>query len=152
MPLPPSNLNTMSSNLRMIVDSIETYSKETEIDVAEHPFSTKLQGIDTPGQVLQLYQARAKNLNIKNYLGRDQILMVQLPSVVHTLYLLSGLLGKAVHLVCGWQSTTTSISFNSCATMLRFRTRFFLSSTPFHHIPLRAALMTHTAYGLLTDP
>src|SRR6266702_193982 len=34
--------------------------------------------------------------------------------------------------------------------VLRFRTRFSFS-TSFHHIPLRATPMTHTAYGLLTD-
>jgi hypothetical protein len=89
---------SMSSNLRLIVNTIDTCSKETGIDIAGYPFSTKLQSVGTPGQVLQVYQVQAQE--IENYLGNDQILVDQLLPIVHTLYSLSGVLGEAVSLVC----------------------------------------------------
>ena len=96
--LPLPNPNTMSSHLRTIVDAIDTCSKETGIDIEGHPFATNLRSIETPGHVLQLYQAREKDT--ENYLGKDKILVDQLLPLVHVVYLLSGLLGEAVSLVC----------------------------------------------------
>lgn len=98
----------MSSNLRLVVDTIDTCSKETVIDIAKYPFATN---VGTPGQVLQVYQSQVQE--IETYLGKDQILVDQLLPVVHTLYSLSGLLCEAVSLVCDQQSTTAA-SFRAC--------------------------------------
>ncbi len=50
-----------------------------------------------------------------------------------------------------WREEQFARAVAKRSAMLRFWTRFF-PSTSFHHIPLRATPMTHTAYGLLTDP
>ncbi len=49
------------------------------------------------------------------------------------------------------QKALLPICMSACLFVTNPDTFLFLS-TPFHHIPLRAAPMTQTAYELITDP
>lgn len=95
----------MSSNFRLIVDTIDTCSK-TGIDIA---FATN---VGAPGQVLQVYQSRV--LEIKNYLRKDQILVDQLFPVVHTVYSLSGTLRQSVWYMTSSQLRLRHLKLASC--------------------------------------
>ena len=78
------------------------------LDLAAHPFGTKISGVKTPGEVLRLYQVRAKEID---HVEMDQILVDWLLSIVCALYSLSGILGNTVSLVCGLlEQARTSVS------------------------------------------
>ncbi|KAH9168672.1 hypothetical protein EDB89DRAFT_1990510 [Lactarius sanguifluus] len=83
-----------SAHIRLIVDALDAYSKETGIDIAEHPFATELQVIDSSDEVFRLLEAKAKGL--KDYRGEKLTDCLRL--IVNTLYILSDALGEAVSL------------------------------------------------------
>ncbi|KAH8987465.1 hypothetical protein EDB92DRAFT_1948568 [Lactarius akahatsu] len=83
-----------SAHFRLIVDALDAYSKETGIDIAEHPFATELQVIDSSDEVFRLLEAKAKEL--KDYRGEK--LTDCLRFIINTLYILSDALGEAVSL------------------------------------------------------
>lgn len=84
-----------SSNLRLILDhSLEEYAKETGIDLTRNPFSTSLQACNSPDEILQLIQDKAKAF--KEFRQGNRRLINWLKPVVQVIHAFSGALGQGI--------------------------------------------------------
>ena len=86
-----------SSNVRLIVDALADYSKETGIDLSNNPFATALEQSSSPEDILQLFQQREKSF--KEYRDGNRRLINCLSPAVKVIQAFSGILGEAVALV-----------------------------------------------------
>ena len=86
-----------SSNAQLIISALADYSKDTGIDLSNHPFATALEQSNSPEAILQLLQQREKAF--KEYRENNRRLINCLGPVVKVLQAFSGILGEAVSLV-----------------------------------------------------
>jgi hypothetical protein len=86
-----------SAYYRLIADASDAYSKATGIDMATHPFAVELQVIDSPDEIFQLLDAKAKE--IKGYQEGSSNLTGGLHTIVNVSHAFSAVLGEAVGLV-----------------------------------------------------
>jgi hypothetical protein len=83
---------TTSSHLRVILDALNDYAKETGIDLAKNPFSTSLQGCNSPEDILQLIQDKAKAF--KQFREGNRTLINWLKPVVSVVHAFAGTIGQ----------------------------------------------------------
>ena len=92
------SLTTAStSNLRLILDALNDYTKQTGIDLSKNPFAESFLNYNSPDSVLQLLQDRAKAF--KDYRDGNRKLINWLSPVVQVLHAFSGILGEVASLV-----------------------------------------------------
>ncbi|KAH8987437.1 hypothetical protein EDB92DRAFT_1817905 [Lactarius akahatsu] len=82
------------SNFQLILDALNEYAKETGIDLAKNPFSTSLQGSNSPDEILQLIQDKAKAF--KEFREGNRKLINWLKPVVQVVHLFAGTLGEGI--------------------------------------------------------
>jgi hypothetical protein len=83
-----------SSRFRLILDSLEEYTKETGIDLTENPFSTSLQSCNSPDEVLQLIRDKAEAF--KEFREGNRRLINWLKPVVQVVHAFAGTLGQGI--------------------------------------------------------
>ncbi len=83
-----------SSRFRLILDSLGEYAKETGIDLTNNPFSTNLQGCNSPDEILQLIQDKAKAF--KEFREGNRRLINWLKPVVQVVHAFAGTLGEGI--------------------------------------------------------
>jgi hypothetical protein len=86
-----------TSNFRLILDALDDYAKQTEIDLTKNPFTEALQTCDSPDSILQLLQNRAQAF--KDYRDGNWKLINWLSPVVQVLHGFSPILSEAAGLV-----------------------------------------------------
>ena len=87
-----------SSNLQSILDAaLDSYAKQTGIDLRKHPSVDKLQSSATSEDVLQLLQDR--EMAFKDYRDKHRKLINCLRPVVQVVHAFSGVLGEVAGLV-----------------------------------------------------
>jgi len=121
---PPSLMSSMtlsSSNLQSILDAaLDSYAKQTGIDLRKHPSADKLQSCATSEDVLQLLQDR--EIAFKDYRNKHRKLIDCLRPVVQVVQAFSGVLGEVAGLV---------------SPPNRIRLDMILSSYFSHQVPLQ---------------
>ncbi|KAH9063555.1 hypothetical protein EDB87DRAFT_1575343 [Lactarius vividus] len=85
-----------SPNFQLILDALNEYAKETGIDLAKNPFSTSLQGCNSPDEILQLIRDKAKAF--KEFREGNRKLINWLKPVVQVVHLFAGTLGEGISL------------------------------------------------------
>ena len=85
-----------TSNIRLITDAFEKYTKITGKDLSKNPFAASLEKSDSPEAILELLQEREKAF--KEYREGSRGLINCLSPVVNVLQAFSGILGEAVSL------------------------------------------------------
>ena len=88
---------TTSSHFRLILDALDDYAKETGIDLTKNPFSTNLQGCNSPDDILQLIRDKAKAF--KEFREGNRRLINWLKPVVKVVHAFSGTLGQGISTV-----------------------------------------------------
>jgi hypothetical protein len=103
MNIPFSSSSLMSStgqttsstdNVKLIIDVLADYTKETGIDLSKNPFAAKLEQSKSPDAILQLLEEREKAF--KEYRDRKRRLINCLNPAVKVLHRFSGILSEAV--------------------------------------------------------
>jgi hypothetical protein len=85
------------SNIRLITDALDDYTKITGVDLSKNPFATTLRQSNSPEAILQLIQEREKAF--KEYRDGNRRLIRCLSPAVNVIQAFSGILGEAVSLV-----------------------------------------------------
>jgi hypothetical protein len=81
-----------STNFQSVLDAaLDSYFKQTGVDITKHPSAEKLQNCQSPEDVIQLLSEG--ETAFKDY--RDKNLIGHLRSVVRIVYAFSGILGDA---------------------------------------------------------
>jgi fungal STAND N-terminal Goodbye domain len=107
-----ASTSTLPSNLPTIVDAaLDEYTKQTGINLTEHPSSHKIHQSDSPDDILALFQQREKEF--KEYRDGNRKLINCLKPVVQVLHAFSGVLGGAIGIV----SLTGFVSPRYCLFM-----------------------------------
>jgi len=83
-----------TDNVKLIIDVLADYAKETGIDLSKNPFSAKLEQSRSPDAILQLLEEREKAF--KEYRDGKRGLINCLNPVVKVLHRFSGILSEAV--------------------------------------------------------
>ena len=83
-----------ADNVKLIVDVLAHYAKETGIDLSKNPFAVKLEQSRSSDTILQLLEEREKAF--KEYRDGKRRLMNCLNPAVKVLYRFSGILREAV--------------------------------------------------------
>jgi hypothetical protein len=91
----PSTSST--SNIQLITDALADYAKTTGIDLSKNPFAAAIDGVNSPGAILELLQEREKAF--KDYRERNRSLISCLTPAVNVIQAFSGILGETVSLV-----------------------------------------------------
>ncbi|KAF8257173.1 hypothetical protein EI94DRAFT_1709496 [Lactarius quietus] len=86
-----------SAHYRLITNALDDYSKETGVEIVEHPFTIQLQVVDSPDDILRHFEAKANAFEV--YRDGNHKLMNWLVPVVQVIHGLSGVLGDAVSLM-----------------------------------------------------
>ena len=86
-----------TESVKLIVDAIAGYAKETGKDLSSNSFADKFQQSNSPEDILQLLEERGKAF--KDYREGNQRLIICLNPAVKVLYAFSGVLGDAASLV-----------------------------------------------------
>ena len=93
-----SSATNSSSNFQTIFDvALSDYAKQTDTDLATHPFSQTLQNCDSADKILDLLQDKANQFQA--YRDGNRKLINHLKPVVQVLHTVSGILGEAATLV-----------------------------------------------------
>jgi hypothetical protein len=92
-----STTKISSYNLRLILDALHDYAKQTGIDLTQNPFANQLQSCRSPQVILDLLEEKSKAF--KEYRDGNRDLIKWLDPVVHVLHVFSGVLRKATSLV-----------------------------------------------------
>lgn len=131
-----------TDNVKLVIDALADYAKETGKDLSSNPFAHKFQQSNSPEDVLQLLEEREKAF--KDYREGDRRLINCLNPAVKVLHAFSGILGQAVSLVSQpYHLADLSYDFNqipfppACALFVGIDT--LLSVCPLN-IPLKASL------------
>ena len=107
-----------SSNLQPILDAaLDSYAKQTGIDLRKHPSADKLQSYATSEDVLQLLQDR--EMAFKDFRDKHRNLINCLRPVVQVVHAFSGVLGEVAGLV----------SPRNCIRLIRFYSHTYPSGT-----------------------
>jgi hypothetical protein len=85
------------SNVQLIVDALADYSKETGIDLSEHPIAVAFEQSSSSGAILQLFHQRERAF--KEYQDGSRRLISYLSQALKVLQSFLGILGGAVSLV-----------------------------------------------------
>jgi fungal STAND N-terminal Goodbye domain len=93
-----ASTSTLPSNLPTIINTaLDEYTKQTGINLTQHPSSHKIHQSDSPDDILALFQQREKEF--KEYRDGNRKLINCLKPVVQVLHAFSGVLGGAVGIV-----------------------------------------------------
>src|SRR5713226_1331236 len=93
-----SSTTTSSPNFQSILDAaLESYAKQTGIDLIKHPSADKLQDCRSPDDVLQILSERESAF--KDYRDRYRNIINHVRPVVQVVHAFSALLGEAAGLV-----------------------------------------------------
>ena len=93
-----SLLTTSSASFQSILDAaLDSYARQTEIDLIKHPSADKLQSCRSPEDIIQLLSER--ETAFKDYRDKYRKLIDRLCPVVKVVLSLSGVLGEAAGLV-----------------------------------------------------
>ena len=84
-------------NIKLIINALADYSKETDIDLSKSPFAAKLEQSMLPEDILQLLEEREKAF--KEYRKGNQRLTSFLKPTVKVLHGFSGILSSVAGLV-----------------------------------------------------
>jgi fungal STAND N-terminal Goodbye domain len=83
-----------SANLQSVLDAaLESYVKQTGVDITKHPSAEKLQNCHSPEDVIQLLSEG--ETAFKDYRDKYRNLIGHLRPVVRIVYAFSGILGDA---------------------------------------------------------
>src|ERR1700755_2493785 len=83
-----------AENVKLIIDVLPDYAKETGIDLSKNPFADKLEQSRSPDAILQLLEEREKAF--KEYRDGKRRLINCLSPTVKVLHKFSGILNEAV--------------------------------------------------------
>ena len=86
-----------TENVKLIIDALANYAKETGIDLSKNPFATNLEQFKSSEDILQLLEDREKAF--KEYRDKSPRLINCLSPIVNVFHKFSGILSKAVSLV-----------------------------------------------------
>ena len=86
-----------SENVKLIIDALADYAKQTGKDLSSNPFADKFQQSNSPEDILQLLEEREKAF--KDYREGNRRLTNCLKPTVKVLHAFSGILGEAASLV-----------------------------------------------------
>jgi hypothetical protein len=87
-----------SSNFQSILDAaLDSYAKQTGIDLTKHPSANKLQNCRSPDDVLQILSERESAF--KDYRDQYRNLIDRVRPVVQVVHALSAVLGEVAGLV-----------------------------------------------------
>jgi hypothetical protein len=86
-----------AENVKLIIDALADYTKETGIDLSKNPFATNLEQWKSPEDILQLLEDREKAF--KEYRNENRRLINCVSPVVNVFHGFSGILSKAAGLV-----------------------------------------------------
>jgi hypothetical protein len=86
-----------TDNVKLVIDALADYAKETGKDLSSNPFAHKFQQSNSPEDVLQLLEEREKAF--KDYREGNRRLINCLNPAVKVLHAFSGILGQAASLV-----------------------------------------------------
>src|ERR1700755_936234 len=86
-----------AENVKLIIDVLPDYAKETGIDLSKNPFAAKLEQSRSPDAILQLLEEREKAF--KEYRHGKRRLMDCLSPAVKVLHRFSGILSSAPSMV-----------------------------------------------------
>ena len=86
-----------SENVKLIINALADYSKETNLDLSKSPFVAKLEQLTSPGDILQLLEEREKAF--KEYRTGNRRLTNFLKPTVKVLHEFSGIPSSAAGLV-----------------------------------------------------
>src|SRR5712672_2693528 len=83
-----------TDNVKLIIDALADYTKETRIDLSKNPFAVKFEHSTSPDDILQLLEEREKAF--KDYRHGKNRLINFLKPAVNVLHRFSGTLSQAV--------------------------------------------------------
>ena len=83
-----------TNNVKLIIDALADYAKETGIDLSKNPFAAKLEQSRSPDDILQLLEEQEKSF--KEYGGGKRRLINCINPAVKVLHRFSGILRDAV--------------------------------------------------------
>src|SRR6266403_3995375 len=86
-----------AENVKLFIDALADYAKETGKDLSSNPFADKFQQSTSPEDILQLLEEREKAF--KEYREGNRRLINCLNPAVKVLHAFSGILGQAASLV-----------------------------------------------------
>jgi hypothetical protein len=89
--------NIPTENVKLIINALADYAKETGIDLSKNPFAAKLEQSRSPEDILQLLEEREKAF--KEYREENRRLTNFLNPAVKVLHGFSGILSEAAGLV-----------------------------------------------------
>src|SRR6266436_2512126 len=87
-----------TENIKLIVNALASYTKETGKDLSESPFASKLKQSNSPGDILRLLEEWEKAF--EEYREGNRRLINCLNPVVKVLHAFSGILSEVTSLVC----------------------------------------------------
>jgi fungal STAND N-terminal Goodbye domain len=98
-----------STNFQSILNAaLDSYAKQTGIDLSKHPSADKIQSCATSEDVLQLLQNR--EIAFKDYRDKHRKLINRLRPVIQVIHAFSGVLGEVAGVVSG-SSPSCQVSF-----------------------------------------
>jgi hypothetical protein len=83
-----------AENVKLIIDALADYARETGIDLSTNPFAANLEQSRSPDAILQLLEERERAF--KEYRDRKRRLINCLNPAVKVLHKFSGILSEAV--------------------------------------------------------
>jgi hypothetical protein len=86
-----------TENVKLVIDALADYAKETGKDLSCNPFADKFQQSNSPEDILKLLEEREKAF--KEYREGNRRLINCLNPAVKVLHAFSGILGQAASLV-----------------------------------------------------
>ena len=86
-----------TENVKLVIDALADYAKQTGKDLSSNPFADKFQLSNSPEDILQLLEEREKAF--KDYREGNRRLINCLNPAVKVLHAFSGILGEAASLV-----------------------------------------------------
>ena len=106
-PTPMSSTTTSLSNFSSILDAaLESYAKQTGIDLTNHPFADKLQNCRSPDDILQILSERESAF--KDYRDKYRNLIDHVRPIVQVVHVFSDVLGEVAGLVSSGIASSTS--------------------------------------------
>jgi fungal STAND N-terminal Goodbye domain len=115
-----TSTTTSPHSFQLILDAaLDEYTKQTGVDLAQNPFTHKLQHTDSSDGVLKLLQEREREF--KEYRNRNRKLINMLKPTVQVLHALSGPLGESISLVSCTSFILSTSFFDYYLTRYLFR-------------------------------
>ena len=84
-------------NVKLIINAVADYAKETGVDLSKNPFAAKLEQLQTPKEILQLFEGQERAFGV--YREGNRRLLNFLNPAVKVLHGFSGILSEAAGLV-----------------------------------------------------